>query len=100
MFDRRLFALGSASLTLMCTSCNKAPNTQQSPVQQNVVRPVPAASTAAAQPAFAIAHFSGEVRRRQRFEKSIAANMIFRLEDSNRAGDGRSIGSDGLHRCD
>jgi hypothetical protein len=88
MFDRKVFALGSASLALMCTACNKTQSAPQSPVQQNVGSVVP---TAFAQPGFASARFSGEVRRGQKFEKSFAANMIFRLEPYAGSDSGWSI---------
>ena len=76
MRGRLLLTLCGFSLALLCSACRKT----QDPARQNASRVVPAASTAVMQPAFMSAYFTGEVRRGQKFEKSFAASMIFRLE--------------------
>jgi hypothetical protein len=76
MRSRLLLTLCGFSLASLCGACKET----QDPEQRNAPRIVPAASTEAKQPAIISVHFTGEVRRGQKFEKSLAPTMIFRLE--------------------
>jgi hypothetical protein len=74
--DRLVFIFCGVSLALLCAACKKT----QARQQRNAFRAVPMAAAGTAQAASAIAYFSGEVNRGQKFEKSFAPNTIFRLE--------------------